>query len=216
MKIKIDKKEVLSLGVIIAICVWLYRVAQNFPEATRGYPQWILIGIGVLAVFEMILKTVRLSKTDYQESVAEKSPAVLIRVLSVTAICVIYVLLVDILGFFSSTAVFSVALMYYLGVRKPMNLIAVAAGLNLGIFKNIDATGATVLRGLILGGLKSGGDFFTYIQFTEHHCNDFRDCRRYNNWSVAGLDCCYGNIPSNSIYIRHASGDRHTALDDNI
>jgi putative tricarboxylic transport membrane protein len=134
MKFKIDKKEVLSLGFIIAICMWLFDIAGNFPEATKAYPQMILIATITLAVIEIILKTIKLNKTDYQKPFEKKSPAVLIRVLTVAAICVIYVFLVDLLGFFSSTAVFSFALMYYLGVRKPVTLIAVAAGLNIGVY----------------------------------------------------------------------------------
>jgi len=133
-RLKIDLKEIFSLGVIIAICIWLYSVAKNFPEATRRYPQWILIAAVVLALIEMILKTVRSSKADCQEPVEKKSNAVLIRVITVASICVMYVFLVDVFGFFSSTAVFSFALMYYLGVRKPVTLIAVAAGLNIGVY----------------------------------------------------------------------------------
>ena len=133
-KLKIDIKEVLSLGVIIAVCIWLYTVAENFPEAARRYPQLILIAAVVLALFEIISKTVKSSKADCQEPVEKKSSVVLVRVLSVAAICIIYVLLVDIFGFFSSTALFSFSLMYYLGVRKPVTLIAVAAGLNVGVY----------------------------------------------------------------------------------
>jgi|GEM_PF-1156733 len=133
-RLKIDLKEIFSLGVIIAICIWLYSVAKNFPEATRRYPQLILIAAVVLALIEMILKTVRSSKADCQEPVEKKSNAVLIRVITVASICVMYVFLVDVFGFFSSTAVFSFALMYYLGVRKPVTLIAVAAGLNIGVY----------------------------------------------------------------------------------
>jgi len=133
-RLKIDLKEIFSLGVIIAICIWLYFVAKNFPEATRRYPQLILIAAVVLALIEMILKTVRSSKADCQEPVEKKSNAVLIRVITVASICVMYVFLVDVFGFFSSTAVFSFALMYYLGVRKPVTLIAVAAGLNIGVY----------------------------------------------------------------------------------
>jgi len=133
-KLKIDIKEVLSLGVIIAVCIWLYKVAENFPEATRRYPQVILIAAIVLALIEIISKTVKSSKSDCQEPVEKKSSVVLVRVLTVAAICIIYVLLVDIFGFFSSTALFSFSLMYYLGVRKPVTLIAVAAGLNIGVY----------------------------------------------------------------------------------
>jgi len=133
-KLKIDIKEVLSLGVIIAVCIWLYNVAKNFPEATRSYPQLILIAAIVLALIEIISKTVKSSKSDFQEPVEKKSSVVLVRVLTVAAICIIYVLLVDIFGFFSSTALFSFSLMYYLGVRKPVTLIAVAAGLNIGVY----------------------------------------------------------------------------------
>lgn len=134
MKVKIDKKEILPLGAIIAICLWLYTVAGNFPEATRAYPQMIIIATVALAVIEIICKTIKSSRADSQKPVEKKSPAVLIRVLAVAAICAIYVFLVDVLGFFSSTAIFSFALMYYLGVKKPVTLIAVAAGLNIGVY----------------------------------------------------------------------------------
>jgi len=134
LKFKLDIKEVLFLGVIIAICIWLYSVAENFPEATRRYPQFILIAAVVLALIEIISKTVKSSKSERQEPVEKKSSVVLVRVLTVAAICIMYVLLVDIFGFFSSTALFSFSLMYYLGVRKPVTLIAVAAGLNIGVY----------------------------------------------------------------------------------
>jgi len=135
MKVKINHKEVLILVPILIICVWLYSVAANFPEESRRYPQLLLIAIGAMAVIETLSKAIKMNKSvDNLEPVTKQSPAVLIRVLTVAAMCVVYVYLVDLLGFFSSTAVFSIALMYYLGLRKIKTLISVAVGLNLGVY----------------------------------------------------------------------------------
>lgn len=135
MKFKLNYRELGILVPILAICILLFLLTADFPVESRRYPQMILIGIGLLTLIEIVSQNLKKKSTGDEQDIEKKnSPEVSRRILIVAAMCLCYVLLVDFLGFFSSTAIFSIALLYYLGIRKITTLLSVAMGLNLGVY----------------------------------------------------------------------------------
>lgn len=131
MKLKMNKEIYLSTA-IIAVCAWFYSLSQSFPLVTRRYPQGLLMIIGILAVIEMVTKTIKISLSN--EAPIKKPITPLIRAIIVAVMCVIYVFMLGHLGYFSSTIVFGLAFMFYLGLREPKTLIGVVVGMNLFIY----------------------------------------------------------------------------------
>jgi hypothetical protein len=132
MKLKMNKEIYLSTAIIV-VCAWLYSLSQSLPLVTRRYPQGLLMIIGILAVIEMVTKTIKISLSDEIPSV-KKPITPLVRVIIAAVICLSYVFMLNYLGYFSSTIIFGLVFMLYLGIREPKTLIGVIVGMNLFIY----------------------------------------------------------------------------------
>lgn len=113
-KVKIDR--IVSL-LLILFCGFLYVIANGFPKEAESYPKILIILIISLV---LILFTGTFSKKITSQENEEEQLLFVdkMKPYITFGLSVIYVFLIDILGFFTSSLLFAVSLMFYLGVRN--------------------------------------------------------------------------------------------------
>ena len=116
----------LVIGLVtIALGVFFWTYTPKFSDVSKTFSRFVLalfIGLGVILC---VISLINRNKPSGKEvSVKEfKNP------LLMYIIIVIYVLIMDKLGFFASTILFMPAVMLFMGYRKPIPMVCVTAGM---------------------------------------------------------------------------------------
>ena len=92
---------------------------------TRGSFPWVCSTFLMIGAIVMIVRPAEASKGERGEPK---------KVLLTTVLCVAYVALVEVVGFFVATALFMSVFMAMMGLRKPLIYIAAIVGVNLGLY----------------------------------------------------------------------------------
>ena len=114
------------IALIFTGSYWLS--ARNLPSKALDFPKAVLFVLIPLFIWNGINSVTEFRKTLVDETLTEEekwnctlhvtSPKMI-----VTAITVIYILLIPVIGFFACTMAYLAVLAYYLGIRKPVPLI---------------------------------------------------------------------------------------------
>lgn len=115
---------------IVLFSIGVYVGTLSYPHQSAYFPRFILILLGFLG-FLLFVKEIRKKKTAIPGK-SEDRPSVFqnpafIKVSLMIIYSVIYLLLVDWVGFFSTTIVSIPIMIWLLGVRKP-STVSVATG----------------------------------------------------------------------------------------
>jgi len=124
-----------SADQITAICIallggWLFLIAENFPKGAETFPQFVLVSM-------MLFSAMLFGSSFFRKRVQDRGePRRLAnamrpfaRPLMTFLLCVIYVALVGIIGYFTATIIFGVGVMFYLGARRPLVIVCSLLGL---------------------------------------------------------------------------------------
>jgi uncharacterized membrane protein (DUF485 family) len=120
---------------IIAVCIallggWLIWIAEGFPKGADIFPRFVLVSL--------LLSSAMLFASGFfrQRMQRRAEPRWLVnrlrpfaRPLVTFLLCVFYVALVGLVGFFSGTIIFGVGIMIYLGARRPVVIVCSLLGL---------------------------------------------------------------------------------------
>ncbi|HHV57359.1 MAG TPA: tripartite tricarboxylate transporter TctB family protein [Firmicutes bacterium] len=119
-------------AVIVAFSVWLYRIADDFPQGTDAFPKLLLGALILLAGMMFVQSLKRLRQT---ENVSEgKTQAAFLPAAVIFLACLAFVVLVPVIGFFVSGVLFSAGVMFYLGVRRLSTYFIAIGGVMLFIY----------------------------------------------------------------------------------
>lgn len=110
--------------ILLLICTGLFYEGWRYPAESRLFPLGLLTFLMIGAIV-MIVRPAQASKGERGEPK---------KILLTTLLCIAYVALVEILGFFVSTVLFMTVFMAMLGLRKPLIYIAAIVGVNLGLY----------------------------------------------------------------------------------
>lgn len=110
--------------ILLLICTGLFYEGWRYPADSRLFPLGLLTFLMIGAIV-MIVRPAQAPKGERGEPK---------KVLLTTLLCVAYVALVEVFGFFVATALFITAFMAMMGLRKPLIYIAAIVGVNLGIY----------------------------------------------------------------------------------
>lgn len=115
----------LVIGVIaLAIGIAMFIGTKDFPAITQLYCRIVLIILMVIG-FAMILTSVINAKKPGPEEVHVKE---WINPLIIFAFVLLYVFMIDKIGFFVSSAIIMPAIMVFMGYKKPLPMILTTIG----------------------------------------------------------------------------------------
>ena len=126
--------------VLILIGGFLYVQSLDYTQESASYPRAIiilLIFLSILIIIEGLKKTKLMKEKDANLFEGEESPlsiAVLKSPLFSIAYVVAYAILINLLGFFTSTILFTIAFLAFMGVRRWQTFVYTTIGINLFIY----------------------------------------------------------------------------------
>ena len=121
MKMKQDR---VAGVILLLICTGLFYEGWRYPTDSRLFPLGLLTFLMIGAIV-MIVRPAQSSKGERGEPK---------KILITTLLCVAYVALVEVIGFFVATALFMTLFMAMMGLRKPLIYIVSILGVNLGLY----------------------------------------------------------------------------------
>lgn len=110
--------------VLLLICTGLFYEGWRYPTDSRLFPLGLLTFL-IIGAIVMIARPAEASKGEGGDPK---------KVVLTTLLCVAYVALVEVVGFFPATAVFMTVFMAMMGLRKPLIYIAAIVCVNLGLY----------------------------------------------------------------------------------
>ena len=126
--------------ILLAFEVWAYIQAMGFRQVKGAYvqastfPQIMIIGMGIFTVVLLAQSIVKLA-VDMKPDDPDNAPAPTLNpfkdkgvgaALLVIALCVVYVLLFDKLGYVLVSALVSMIIMWLIGKRNPVTVVLVS------------------------------------------------------------------------------------------
>jgi len=113
---------------MIILEVVLYIASKDIPESSAAYPKTLIIAAFILTCAFMSRCMVRIRKEGIKKEKQTGESGTMLQVIISMAICMIYVIAMTYLGFVISTLVFTVGIMFYLGMRNIWALILTPVG----------------------------------------------------------------------------------------
>ncbi len=124
---------------LIVLSTALFPMTFKFPDTAGIFPQFILVVLFILGAYTLFYgmsetkaERKKIEAGEQIESLfswkSNKLP------LLGYALIVIYILLIDVLGFFTSTTIFMIGYMLFLNMRKPLTLVLVTIGVDCFVY----------------------------------------------------------------------------------
>ena len=115
---------------LLAFSIVFWFLSEELLDEIRIFPRFFLTLIAILSAITLVI-SVRKSLRAAAESSADKAESLRSMLLPYSGwvIIVVYAIFIPILGFFVSTAIFSLAFMFYLKMRNWVLMLAVTTGL---------------------------------------------------------------------------------------
>jgi hypothetical protein len=115
-----------SIIALFLICtsLWLYTDSMRFPPGAGTFPQLMLI---ITIVFSIVVLVQDIRKKPAVGSAG----AGRLRPYVVFALAAVYGLAIEMVGFFTSSVVFGLVMMYYLGVRRIASYVVAICAMTL-------------------------------------------------------------------------------------
>lgn len=110
--------------ILLLICTGLFYEGWRYPADSRLFPLSLLTFLMIGAIV-MIVRPAEASKGERGDPK---------RILLTTLLCIAYVALVEIVGFFVASALFMAVFMAMVGMRKPLIYIVAIVGVNVGLY----------------------------------------------------------------------------------
>ena len=127
--------EILILGAFLAISVGLYTSTADFPEMVQGstatYIRFLAVSLGILCVVEVGLWLRKRDEDKGKKLDMTSAPA---RFWSLLILMFIYSMLLELLGFYLTSALFLPITMFVLGARSVLNILVTSGGVLLFVY----------------------------------------------------------------------------------
>lgn len=127
----------LKLGTVFLVCcafMWFYAIPEHIQGSRAAlYPKALVAAMLVICCL-MLIKGFRIRGTDLEGEKWRLLTAASVRSLAVVPVMLVYIYLIEIVGFYTITGVFIVVYMLYFGARKPLSIILFATLLPLIVY----------------------------------------------------------------------------------
>jgi len=97
----------------IIFCFVYFPQTLTFSADWRAYPQVLLVILFILCLFWLLIEILYKRSSEHHES-----NIVFARVICTVILTLIYILMLNIVGFYLMTAIFISTLMYFLGIKE--------------------------------------------------------------------------------------------------
>lgn len=120
------KTDLGVVGVIYAICIAFFAMTLKLPKSAQTYPLFILAILFILTSMYLVTMIVGYKKVGIISHSGEFEGFEPKQFFVILGLVVLYVIMLNYLGFYLSTVLFMVATLRFLKVPYPATLIAVA------------------------------------------------------------------------------------------
>lgn len=139
MKKKTLHYDIIVGAVLIIVSACLFPQTFKFPGTAGIFPQFILVVLAILGIYTLIYGIKETKDLAAKEASGEKTEPVFAwkkdkLPLLGYAFMVVYVLMIQPVGFFVSTTIFMIAFMWFLKIRKPLVMISVTIGTDIFLY----------------------------------------------------------------------------------
>jgi len=127
----------LKLGIVFGACcafMWLYAIPEHIQGSRAALYPKVLVAAMLIISSLMLVKGLRIRGTDREGEKWRLFTPASVRSLIVVPVMVVYIFLIDIVGFYTVTAFFITIYMVYFGARKPLSILLFAVLLPLIVY----------------------------------------------------------------------------------
>ena len=142
---------------IIGICmiileVVLYIASKDIPEKSAAYPKTLIIAAFILTCAFMSRCVIRIKKEGIKKEEQKGEPGAMLQVIITMVITLLYIIAMPYLGFVVATLIFTLGIMWYLGMRNIFALALTPLGVTVfGYFVFNNLLYIFLPRGIIFG-----------------------------------------------------------------
>lgn len=130
------KRDVIVSVSLLCAYVVFFIESIDLKKTARTYPQVLLI-LCAIFTFMLLVNSIRIGrKAEKKESdEAKKMELTIVRDIAILCVgMVAYILLIDILGYITSTVLYTAGAMVFLKIRKPIVIAGVSIGVALFLY----------------------------------------------------------------------------------
>jgi hypothetical protein len=128
-------KHSIASGLVLIFSVVFFIESLNYPASASTLPQILIILIALLAIGMFIEAYIKNKKTDAMSHVKKEAEKINIkRVVVFAAMIALYIIFIDVIGFFILTPVFLFTALTYLRAAKVKTAILLSIGFTLLIY----------------------------------------------------------------------------------
>ncbi len=135
MVYRVARSNVIAAGLLLALSAAVFVISVDFPGGRGGGPGAAFfprLVTGAIAVLALVLLVNHVTADD--RHVHEIDPAIVRRLVVVTAFPILYVFVMPVVGFPLATVVFLSAFMWYSGARSVPTVIGSSIGITIVLY----------------------------------------------------------------------------------
>lgn len=129
-KTRIQDLVIGIITVALGVFLWIQTVVEKMEPQSESFSRFVLGIFILLGVILIVISLINAKKPAGKEVTLKE----FVNPMIMFAIIVVYVLMLNVLGFFPATLLFMPAAMIYMGYKRPIPMICVTIGMNLFIW----------------------------------------------------------------------------------
>ncbi|WP_100012679.1 tripartite tricarboxylate transporter TctB family protein [Lentibacillus sediminis] len=120
---------------VLIFCTVFFLESLNYPASAARLPQILIILVALLAIGMFIEAFIKNKKTDVKSAVKKEAEKINVkRVVLFTILIALYIILIDVIGYFIVTPVFLFVAMTYLRATKVYMALILSIGFTVFIY----------------------------------------------------------------------------------
>lgn len=128
-------KHSIASGLVLALCITFFIQSLSYPASAARLPQILIIVLGLLAIMMTVEAVKKQKAANTAEQKEEKTEQINVkRVLVFGIMIVLYVFLLEMVGYFILTPVFTFAALMYLRATNVVIALVLAIGFTAAIY----------------------------------------------------------------------------------
>lgn len=119
-------KHSIASGLVLAMCITFFIQSLSYPPTAARLPQILIVALAILAIAMFVEAVKKQAKEKVVEKEEQKEKINVKRVLVFGAMIVAYVFLLEFVGYFILTPLFTFGALMYLKATKPIVAILIS------------------------------------------------------------------------------------------
>lgn len=133
---KSKKGELIICIICFLTCIYFFVLTINFPSEARFFPQFCIFSLAFLCLIDILyyLFSFRGQKVKVKENKKKDKNYDNKKYLSTLTFSIIYIAIINIIGFFTASFIYLFLLMHFLGTKNKMLILYICVGVEIGIY----------------------------------------------------------------------------------